>query len=89
MASYDLVDQTVTNFEFKLADWGTAGQNHTFYGGTPGYASKHMFLGAYKDYFSIGRLAMELFVNKTRTVKNATVINNSVLYLICFHKTLF
>ena len=67
--SYDLVNGEVTNFDFKLADWGTAGWNEAFFGGTPGYASKELFnLFGKKDFFSIGRLAMDLFVKKTGTV---------------------
>ena len=70
MASFDLVKGTVTNFVFKLADWGTAGGNRAFYGGTPGYASKLMFKPVYKDFFSIGRLALDLFVDKTGVVED-------------------
>ena len=67
--NYDLVNGVVKNFEFKLADWGTAGQNEDFYGGTPGYVSKKMFSSLYKDHFSIGRVAMELFVSKIGKVE--------------------
>ena len=65
LVSFDLVNGEVTNFEFKLADWGTAGWNGAFHGGTPGYASSRMFKIRCKDFFSIGRMAMELFVGKT------------------------
>ena len=69
LVSYDLINGEVKNFDFKLADWGTAGWNEAFFGGTPGYASRLMFLRAVdKDLFSIGRLAMDLFVNKTGNV---------------------
>ena len=68
--SYDLVNGVVTNFKFKLGDWGTAGMNDAFFGGTPGYASKLMFEKFNKDFFSIGRFAMDLFFNRTGFVQN-------------------
>ena len=64
MASYEVVNDVVTKFEFKLADWGSAGRNAAFFGGTPGYASKEMFSPADKDSFSIGRLALDMFIDK-------------------------
>ena len=59
--------------DFKLGDWGTAGANDKFFGGTPGYASKHMYYDGEKDPFSIGRLAMCLFVEKTGIVNNLKI----------------
>ena len=54
-----------------VADWGSAfvGVNGgRFFGGTPVYAGPRTF-NAYtdKDLFSFGRLAMELFMDKSGT----------------------
>ena len=72
-----MVDDGVTNFKMVVADWGsshvrgggpTGGQ---FLGGTPVYGGPQTFHGAvievYKDLFSFGRLAMELFMDKPGT----------------------
>ena len=69
LVNYKLTDGEVTDFEFRLGDWGTAGENRKFFGGTPGHVSKRMYYDKYKDAFSIGRLAMDLFVSKTGTVR--------------------
>ena len=57
---------TVTNFRCVLADWGTARFDNGvgFYGGTPVYAGPRSFEGNYKDVFSFGRLALELFLSQ-------------------------
>ena len=62
-----------SDFEFKLADWGTAGMNEAFFGGTPGYASKQLFNFAPKDYFSVGRSALNLIVKKTGSVDKSFI----------------
>ena len=54
-----------------VADWGSAFvgfDGGRFYGGTPVYAGPGTF-EAYvdKDMFSFGRLAMELFMDKSGT----------------------
>ena len=66
--SYSVVDDEVTDFEFSLTDWGTSGHNEKFFGGTPGHCSNWMYKNAYKDTFSLIRLALDLFVSKTGTV---------------------
>ena len=53
----------MVNFEFSVADWGTAGEGEDHYGGTPMYASRDAFAGSKeKDLFAFGRIAMELFI---------------------------
>ena len=63
------MNDEVTEFEFLLTDWGTSGGNQKFYGGTPGHCSDKMYFHAGKDAFSLSRLALDLFVTKTGTVK--------------------
>ena len=68
---YDYNGSQVTNFKMVVGDWGsgdvgTAGG--AFYGGTPVYAGPNTFYGSYdKDLFSFGRIAMELFTDKSGT----------------------
>ena len=68
MVDYNEVDGKVTDFVFKLGDWGTAGNNRKFLGGTPGFVSKTLYEGWKRDDFSIGRLALQLFVDEKGTV---------------------
>ena len=64
-----MVDEKVTNFKMVVADWGSAMVDGfgSFFGGTPVYAGPQTFSGYNKDLFSFGRIAMELFVNKSGT----------------------
>ena len=68
-----MVDEKVTNFKMVVADWGSAGARGfgAFLGGTPVYAGPQTFRESYthgnKDLFSFGRLAMELFMDKSGT----------------------
>ena len=52
-----------------VADWGSAKvgtDGGVFYGGTPVYAGPKTFEDSVnKDLFSFGRLAMELFMDKS------------------------
>ena len=53
-----------------VADWGSAWvgtDGGVFLGGTPVYAGPKTFDFTHKDLFSFGRLAMELFMNKSGT----------------------
>ena len=58
----------MTNFRCVLADWGTAktgrGGEGSFFGGTPVYAGPRSFETFDKDLFSIGQLALELFLSQ-------------------------
>lgn len=63
------MDGVAVNFEFVVADWGTAGESEGYYGGsphyggTPLYASRDAFTSSTeKDLFAFGRIAMELFI---------------------------
>lgn len=60
---YDLNENTfeVSNFRCYLADFGAAGG--PIYGGTPLYAGPRAFENSLKDLFSIGRMAMEFFLD--------------------------
>ena len=69
-----MVDDKVTNFEMVVADWGSAQigtDGGRFFGGTPVYAGPGTFAGKNycwkKDLFSFGRMAMELFMDKSGT----------------------
>ena len=68
-----MVDKKVTNFKMVVADWGSAtvGSFGLFLGGTPVYAGPQTFTEFYqhghKDLFPFGRLAMELFMDKSGT----------------------
>ena len=58
------------NFKMVVADWGSAcvgTDGGDFFGGTPVYAGPRTFGGLDKDLFSFGRLAMELFMDKSGT----------------------
>ena len=77
MVDYDFdessVRGTVSNFRCYLADWGTSG---VYKGGTPMYAGPRTYekriyrrnskyrLYVTKDFFSLGRLALELFMQR-------------------------
>ena len=53
-----------------VADWGSAWVGNyggRFFGGTPVYAGPNTFDAIDKDLFSFGRLAMELFMDKSGT----------------------
>ena len=76
MVDYDYNGNNVTNFKMVVADWGSAevgDDGGLFFGGTPVYAGPMSFGGDYeelvydKDSFSFGRLAMELFMDKSGT----------------------
>ena len=60
MVDYDNYNDEVSNFRCVLGDWGTSGFYHM--GGTPMYAGPRTFTRKYKDLFSIGRLALEMFL---------------------------
>ena len=62
LVDYDFDDETetVTNFRCYLADFGSSGYHHP--GGTPIYAGPRTYESDNKDLFSIGRLALELFL---------------------------
>ena len=67
MVDYEINGDNVTNFKMVVADWGSAwvGNLGRFYGGTPVYAGPWTFKETDKDLFSFGRLAMELFMDKS------------------------
>ena len=70
LIDYDVVDNDVTNFEIVVGDWGSArigNDGGLFFGGTPVYAGPRTFDLNEKDFFSFGRLAMELMLNKPGT----------------------
>ena len=70
MVDYELNGDNVTNFEMVVADWGSAKVGiggGKFFGGTPVYAGSNTFESFVKDFFSFGRLAMELFMDKSGT----------------------
>ena len=62
------------DFKMVVADWGSAYVENPsmrcgqFYGGTPVYAGPGIFNYFTKDLFSFGRMAMELFMEKSETV---------------------
>ena len=60
---YEINKGEVTDFEFVISDWGTAGVSDEHYGGTPVYASGNSFIAsANKDIFAFGRIAAELYL---------------------------
>ena len=64
---YEETNGSVVNFKCFLGDWGTAGNWHEaikFFGGTPVYAGPNSFRNTDKDFFTFGRLALELFVDE-------------------------
>ena len=70
MVDYEINGDNVTNFKMVVADWGSAWvgiYGGFFFGGTPVYAGPRTFISGGKDLFSFGRLAIELFMNKTGT----------------------
>ena len=74
MVDYEINGDNVTNFKMVVADWGSAyvggyGDYYggEFHGGTRVYAGPWSFDRFNKDLFSFGRLAMELFMDKTGT----------------------
>ena len=66
LVDYDESEGKITNFRCFLADWGTANTNGEgrFFGGTPVYAGPRSFEHQFKDLFSFGRLALELYSNQ-------------------------
>ena len=57
----------MTNFKCVLGDWGTSYTGFVgerCFGGTPGYAGPRTFETHFKDLFSFGRLALELFLDQ-------------------------
>ena len=70
MVDYELYGDKVTDFKMVVADWGSAvvgSWDVDFLGGTPVYAGPHTFNFFAKDLFSLGRMAMELMMNKSGT----------------------
>ena len=68
MVDYEINGDNVTNFKMVVADWGSAKvgtDGGEFFGGTPVYAGPRTFDNYGKDLFSFGRLAMELFMDKS------------------------
>ena len=56
----------MTDFTFVIGDWGTSGENHAHFGGTPMYASPSTFQRSLvKDLFAFGRIAAELYLSKS------------------------
>ena len=58
----------MTNFKIVVTDWGSTWfgfHSGSFFGGTPVYAGPMTFGHNEKDLFSFGRLAMELFMDKS------------------------
>ena len=69
----------VIDFEMVVADWGSAHieDGGQFYGGTPVYAGPATFGPfSYKDLFSFGRMAMELFMDKSGTELKTKIEQN-------------
>ena len=67
MVDYEEKNGSVVNFKCFLGDWGTAGREREgieFFGGTPVYAGPNSFIGCDRDFFSFGRLTLELFVDE-------------------------
>ena len=71
MVNYDYDGSQVTNFKMVVGDWGSARvgiYGGEFFGGTPVYAGPKTFdNNRHKDLFSFGRIAMELFTDKSGT----------------------
>ena len=71
MVDYDYNGRQVTNFKMVVGDWGSAYNGNflggRFFGGTPVYAGPRAFAVSDKDLFSFGRIAMELFTDKSGT----------------------
>ena len=70
MVDYEINDDNVINFKMVVTDWGSAlvgNKGGGFFGGTPVYAGPNTFESFVKDFFSFGRLAMELFMDKSGT----------------------
>ena len=69
MVDYELNVDKVIDFKMVVTDWGSAivGEGGNFFGGTPVYAGPGTFNKHTKDLFSFGRLAMELFMDKSGT----------------------
>ena len=65
--NYDFFNSKVTNFDCRLGDFGTFGG--VYLGGTPIYAGPRTFKAGEKDLFSVGRLALELFMKPEGKVK--------------------
>ena len=63
LVDYDNNGGVVSNFSSILADWGAAGPYH--HGGTPLYAGPRTYEDDFKDIFTFGRLALELFEKGT------------------------
>ena len=65
MVDYDYNGGLVSNFRCVLADWGTVVHR----GGTPMYAGPRTYEDNDKDVFSLGRLALELFLEPKGKLK--------------------
>ena len=75
LVDYNLVNGRVTDFEFVVSDWGTAGRRHEHFGGTPVYASSKAFqLSGTKDLFAFGRIAAELYLDESGKLRHYLVL---------------
>ena len=59
MVDYTFDGWTVLDFRCYLADWGTTGK---YRGGTPMYAGPRTYESDCKDFFTFGRLTLEMFL---------------------------
>ena len=67
-----------------VADWGSAfvgDGGGKFLGGTPVYAGPRTFIAFKKDLFSLGRIAMELLLDKKGTESKLNFGKNKSLLL--------
>ena len=65
LVDYDYNNGLVTDFKCYLGDWGTAFVMYSeIFGGTPVYAGPRAYENDNKDFFSFGRLALELFTSE-------------------------
>ena len=78
LVDYDLIGGVVSNFACILADWGTAGVHHC--GGTPLYAGPRTYEDNFKDLFTFGRFALELFLERKGTVNSSKY---SMVHTVC------
>ena len=78
LVDYDLIGGVVSNFACILADWGTAGVHHC--DGTPLYAGPRTYEDNFKDLFTFGRFALELFLERKGTVNSSKY---SMVHTVC------
>ena len=83
LVDYNDTNGCITDFDFVVGDWGTAGINKYHFGGTPMYASPHTFHESeVKDFFAFGRIATELYFEKPGKTMNKKL--NRSQYSFCF-----